>query len=113
MLGQQGVADGDHGDALARIERRHGRKIVRDGSEEVAAAEFPEPLAYLWRWFAEIISGCVATGFAPRAIGWTDLMAWRDLTGNALEPWESRLLISLASLRNDILREKTEQAGPT
>ncbi|MEI9804102.1 MAG: hypothetical protein WDN48_06060 [Pseudolabrys sp.] len=70
-------------------------------------------MIYLWNWFWQILEGVSPNGMVPTAIGWCDLVAWCELTGEAPEPWEARLLVRLASLRAAILSEaaKTPSAS--
>lgn len=51
------------------------------------------------------MDGIAPNGMAPVAIGWRDLSAWCDLTGNVLEPWEARLIVRLSSVRAQIAGE--------
>lgn len=108
-----GATDGDHSEARKRIEqRRRGRKAAA-AAESVSddGPEFPFALDYLWGWFWEIFDGCVVNGLAPVSIGWRDLAAWSDLAGEALLPWESRLLVRLSSLRCTILAEVNDTSN--
>lgn len=77
------------------------------------APEFPDALDYLWRWFVEILDGVAPNGMTAPAIGWRDLAAWCELTGERLEAWEARLLLRLSNLRVNILAEDTAKPGPT
>lgn len=105
--GSAGVATGgterDHEDAAARI-----RAGLPGGRNKPAAPErlkCPAPLAYLWNRFVEIMEGASGGGMGPATITWTDLAAWGDLTGEAQEPWECRLLMRLSVLRAEIASE--------
>lgn len=48
----------------------------------------------------------VTPGFGPAQPTWQDLAAWAALTGEILQPWESRCLIGLGALRAHILTEE-------
>jgi hypothetical protein len=56
---------------------------------------FPRELAYLWNYFAELMQGIDAGGFAAPRVTWQALRAWREETGVELDPWESRCLVAL------------------
>lgn len=62
----------------------------------------------------EISLGVAANGMSPVQIAWRDLVDWSDLTGNALEPWEARALVTLGVVRMNIQSEKltTESKTP-
>lgn len=74
---------------------------------------FPDLLDYLWTWFAEISIGIASTGMAPPVVTWADVAAWRQQTGEVMEPWEARAIVSLGALRAGIAaeaaREKSKQ----
>ena len=86
-----------------------GRRPKAAADADDDEPEFPDALMYLWNWFGEILDGCVPTGMAPLSIGWRDLSAWCDLTGEGLEPWEARLIVRLASLRCAIIGELNDR----
>ncbi len=68
-------------------------------------------MIHVWSWFVEIIDGIKADGMGPSMIGWADLAAWCELTGEVIEPWEARLLIRLSAKRAAVLSEKTSNHG--
>ena len=72
-------------------------------------AEFPYPLEYLWGWFHELNAGRGGTGFGPAKIGWADIMAWAQLTGNVPEPWEAFALMRLDVAYINAMSEKPEK----
>ncbi|WP_347513823.1 hypothetical protein [Mesorhizobium sp. CAU 1741] len=41
-------------------------------------------------------------------IGWRDLQAWRDMTSEAIEPWEARLIVRLSNLQARIASEEAK-----
>lgn len=67
---------------------------------------FPEPVGYLWSWFAEILNGCGSSGWGPPEVTWRDLLAWSMMTGNILMPWESAALIHLSVVYVRVRSEK-------
>jgi hypothetical protein len=88
--------------------------LGRKSKEEVAPEPpaFPYLLGYVWGWFEEILDGLAANGFAPPMVTWADIGWWSELTGNALEPWEARLLVKLGSVRAIAVSEKTKKPAP-
>ncbi len=68
-------------------------------------------MIHVWSWFVEIVGGVKADGMGPAMIGWGDLSAWCELTGEVIEPWEARLLIRLSALRASVLSEKPSGHG--
>lgn len=85
-----------------------GRKRKADDGPQDIGPAFPALLAYVWEWFVEIRAGIAPNGMAPIAIGWRDLAAWSDLTGERLRPWEVRLLIRLSMLCAEIDSERQD-----
>lgn len=75
--------------------------------ERAVQPPFPPLLAYLWRWFAEVLSGEPA-GQGPARVTWTGLQSWQALTGTSLRPWEARLMVELGALRAAVLMERTD-----
>lgn len=63
-------------------------------------------IAYLWRWFNEVIAGVPSSGMGPQVMTWSDIRAWSDLTGEVLEPWEARALVTLGMTRAAVLSEE-------
>ena len=54
------------------------------------------PAPYLVEWLMEI-GPTVPTGAGEGPIGYRDMLAWSQITGIELEPWEARLLRSLSA----------------
>jgi hypothetical protein len=81
-----------------------GIKLQIDPDEDIPP-EFPEPLAYIWASFCEIIQGIQGNGWSHPVITWECLAAWSRLTENVLEPREAIAIIKLGSLRAGILNE--------
>ena len=107
-----GATEQDHSDARKRIEQRLARgkaKTKADAPAGSSEPEFPDALDYLWEWFWDALDGCPANGMVPVSIGWCDLSAWCELTGERLEPWEARLILRLSSLRSGIIAEVNDR----
>ncbi len=66
---------------------------------------FPDALAYLWTWFAEVVEGVASNGFGPAMVTWRDLAAWSELTMTQIEPFEARALIRLSLTRAVAMNE--------
>jgi hypothetical protein len=79
--------------------------IKRAPSPEDVVPEFPEPLAYLWDDFREIIGGLQGNGWSYPVITWECLEAWSRLTGRQIEPRECKVIVRLGALRASILNE--------
>lgn len=54
------------------------------------------PLPYLTEWLMEI-GPIVPVGMGTGPIGWRDLAAWQEVTGQRLQPWEATLLRRLSA----------------
>lgn len=57
--------------------------------------DIPEEIEYLWDWFQELerVRGVTEAGLCP--IGYTEIDAWRRLTGRVLRPHEVEGLVVL------------------
>jgi len=75
--------------------------------------ECPWQFQHIWRWFFEVLNGCPSTGMGPVTIGWRDLQAWCEMTGERPELWETKLLMRLSVLRANIeIDEQNKAAKP-
>lgn len=101
----KGAADlGDLDAHLAVIERQLGRPLELAGAP-VSGVECPEPLAYLWGWFCELMARRGTNGFGVNPIGFDELDAWCRVLGRTLTPWEVRVLLRLDDTALAIMRE--------
>jgi hypothetical protein len=103
-----GATGQDHAETAKRIFEKlpkPKKSVATAPSPETLSPDLPRGAIYLWKWFWEILDGVSPNGMAPASIGWRDILAWCELTGERLEAWEARLLVRLASLRTDILSE--------
>lgn len=67
------------------------------------------PAPYLTRWLFDV--GPIVTGAMGEApVGYPDLLAWQELSGVELMPWEAKLLRSL-SVEYLVERQKAEELG--
>lgn len=57
--------------------------------------EFPQALDYVWVWFGQMSCRRSNSAFGPNPIGWQDMAAWRDMTGNQPTPREVDLIMDL------------------
>lgn len=74
----------------------------RPAVETPERPECPWQFQHIWQWFWDVLNGCPATGMGPATIGWRDLVAWKDLTGEHVKYWEARLMIRLSVMRANI-----------
>ena len=66
------------------------------------------PLPYLTDWLFEI-GPSVAAGMGEGPIGFRDLVAWQEIMGVELQPWEARVLLRLSG---EYLGEKHRARKP-
>lgn len=57
---------------------------------EIEEPEPPDAVAHVWAWFWEWSSSRKS---ATETLGWTDLEAWRTMTGALIDEEECRLMI--------------------
>lgn len=76
----------DHLEAFETITGR--RHPLRDGPQ------LPPTGAALWAWFVELR----AAQEAERPLGFADIAAWAELTGERPRPWEVRMLRALDAM---------------
>lgn len=53
--------------------------------------ECPAHLVYLWHWFIDLSNARVP----GEPIGYKDIVAWQEITGITLTPWEAEVIRSL------------------
>lgn len=75
------------------------------------ALNCPAELLHVWQWFLEVLGGASGGGIGPAVVTWSDLLAWTELTGEAPEPREARLVMRLSILRANIVCEGLEKSG--
>ena len=59
------------------------------------APELPPSCAWLWSAFLQLNATRGSNGMGPSAIGPADLLAWQQLRGLELTPWEVDTLFAL------------------
>lgn len=104
-----GASQRDHLESAARQLKALGKTPKEDVVPE--GPPFPELLDYLWDWFTSLSLGIGISGMAPPVVTWVDVAAWRQQTGEIVEPWEARALVALGALRAGIAAEKTKKAA--
>jgi hypothetical protein len=62
-------------------------------------------LAYLYYWFSSISAGRSSNGFGPNSLSATEILAWSQMTGHRLTPWEFDLIRELDGLWLSIYSE--------
>lgn len=83
-------------------QRDHLKAAAAKGNKGAIKAlkgpEFPEALAYLWRWARELHckSGVGMSGFLP--LTYTTIADWSRLTGNNPRPYEVEALFALDAI---------------
>lgn len=96
-------SEGEHADAAAEMFAKLGKVVPKAIAE--AWPPCPAELIYLWNLFNEISMGVASNGMSYPTISWECLAAWRAQMRVDLDPWESRALVRLGSLRASILSE--------
>lgn len=71
----------------------------------------PNPMPYITEWLMEVGPVC-SNGMGTGPIGWTDIAAWQDLTGNELDAWEARTLRRLSRDFHDQMHRAKESTCP-
>lgn len=99
-----GSTEKQHNEALDRIRAGLPRKKKAAPAAKEGPA-CPWQLAYLWRFFIEVLNGASGGGMGPATIAWVDIRAWADLTGEVIEPWEAQLMLRLSAMRAEIVSE--------
>lgn len=56
----------------------------------------PNPMPHLTGWLFEI-GPTSSNGMGPVPIGWQEIAAWQELTGNEINPWEARTLRKMSA----------------
>jgi len=79
------------GDHLASVRRQLGKA-------ERVAPDLPRDFAHIWNAFIELHNARGSGGFGPCAITYSEIAAYRDLTGVDLSPWEVKVIRALDTL---------------
>lgn len=93
----------------------HLESVARQTGKRPAALDgppCPPELDYLWRWFWELHGGRTLSPMGPSRATWLDLLAWQELTGRRLRPWELRLVMALGAAWIAAAGEKTASIPP-
>jgi len=69
--------------SLTSVWKQTGRKP----QQLAEAGDLPEELAYIWRWYYELVS--------PNPLTYTEIRNWSEVTGNQLRGWEAELIKSI------------------
>lgn len=80
--------------------RKHLRQVEKTKGETpkelLDEPEVPEAVKHIWQWWWELHHERGSTGMgSPAPITSEKLVAWSQLTGEALTPWEVRAIKSL------------------
>ncbi len=71
----------------------------------------PPCAEHLWAWFTDLSRPRGNNGFGMTHIGWGDIVAWLELSGISLAPWEMTALIRLdAEIRNAMAEKQAEKS---
>lgn len=62
---------------------------------ELDGPELPPACAHVWTWYVALDRARGSNGFAVNPIGWCDVQAWAELTGNRPTPWEVESIMAL------------------
>jgi hypothetical protein len=78
-------------DAFASYRKQTGKRHP----EERASISFPDGLEYLWRWYQELEGSRPFANGAMLPIPASEYMAWQQIAGVRLRPWEVNVLRAL------------------
>ena len=81
---------GTRRDSYKSFKRQTGKE-----HPDVRGPKFPNELVYLWRHFREVHNGRAVNGYGETRVSYLDLMAWQEVTGTRLRPWEARAIMTL------------------
>jgi hypothetical protein len=72
------------------LERRSGKPRA-----ELDVGPFPEGTEHIVSYFGDIAMGRGSNGFGPSYLTASEVLAWSQLTGTRLSPWEFRSIRAL------------------
>lgn len=55
----------------------------------------PHTVVHVWNWFCQLDSARGSNGWGPSSLSYADIVAWGQVTGTAIEPWEVRAIFRL------------------
>lgn len=68
------------------------------GIEPPKPPELPRHFAHVWNVFIELHAARGSSGFGPSPISFTEIAAYRSVTGIDLSPWEVKVIRALDNL---------------
>lgn len=71
----------------------------------------PNPMPYLTEWLMEV-GPVAANGMGSAPLGWAEIAAWQEMTGNDLNAWEARTLRRLSRDFHDQMHKAKEATCP-
>lgn len=86
------------GDGAPLLE--HVKALAAAGDEEEIerlqrVAYPPDGAGEVWSIFGDLSLGRGSTGMGPAALGYRDIEAWQNVTGDRLEAWERRAVLAV------------------
>lgn len=98
---------------VVRYDIAHGsdgvtrRELYAAMGREPAPVVVPEGAAHVWAWYWEVAAQR-SERCAP--IGWAELAAWQQMTGELIQPWEARAMMRMdAAYREQMAREQQRE----
>lgn len=86
--GESGISLREH---LEKVEQTTGKRPAKLDEEP----EIPDSAEYLWLLFWELNGRRTGSGFGGNPITYADLLAWMNIHGISLTPWEVQTLMEL------------------
>lgn len=90
-------------------QRDHLQAHARSTGEipaELMLPEIPRGCVGLWNTFIELHNSRANTGMGPTGISFSDLLAWQQLTGVTLSPWELETILRIDQVAVASLSQK-------
>lgn len=81
-------------------------KATRRRPPELDLPPLPAAGVAVWEWFKALDAARGSNGWGPNPISWADLVAWQQLAGVQLTPWEAETLRALDRERMTQLNRK-------
>ena len=98
MTDKNGVSEREH---LEEVERQIGQTPI-----ELQGPEFPELMEFVWSAFLSLNAARGQGYSGPMPISFSEISAWKELTGNQLSTWEVEAIKKIDSLYVRIINDR-------
>lgn len=75
--------------------RPNDEQLLAETYRRLERTAIPEAASHVYEWFLELHGERQSSGYGPQPISSPQILAWCQLTGRELQPWEARAIRKL------------------